>query len=149
MNVDHTWVQEALDVGVINEEEARSHPRRHLIRSYLGSPDPIHPDLRLYLSPDENQEQAKANQGLPLIPGDQVLLCSDGLTDLVADPEILEILDNQGDLQEQLSKLIDLANLRGGYDNITAILLQAPGDELFDEDEEQEDLDEVDEAEME
>jgi len=37
LNVDHTWVQEALDVGVINSEEARSHPRRHLIRSYLGS----------------------------------------------------------------------------------------------------------------
>ncbi|MEJ2448733.1 MAG: hypothetical protein P8Y37_12450 [Anaerolineales bacterium] len=94
LTTDHTWVQEALDIGVINEEEARSHPRRHLIRSYLGSPDPVHPDLRLYLDMEENQEQAKANQGLPLIPGDQVLLCSDGLTDLVADPEILEILQD-------------------------------------------------------
>ncbi|MFN2113514.1 MAG: protein phosphatase 2C domain-containing protein [Anaerolineales bacterium] len=146
LNVDHTWVQEALDIGVINEEEARSHPRRHLIRSYLGSPDPVHPDLRLYLDPEENQEQAKANQGLPLIPGDQVLLCSDGLTDLVADPEILEILDNKADLKDQLAKLVDLANLRGGYDNITAILLQAPGEELFEEDED-EDLEEEEESE--
>ncbi len=135
LNVDHTWVQEALEVGVINSEEARSHPRRHLIRSYLGSSDPIHPDLRLYLNPEENQEQAKANQGLPLVPGDQVMICTDGLTDLVADEEILEILDGEDNKEEQLQKLVDLANLRGGHDNITAIVLMDPGEELFEEDE--------------
>ncbi|MFL7814419.1 MAG: hypothetical protein AB8I40_12160 [Anaerolineales bacterium] len=74
------------------------------------------------------------------------MLCSDGLTDLVADPEILEILDNKADLKDQLAKLVDLANLRGGYDNITAILLQAPGEELFEEDED-EDLEEEEESE--
>jgi PPM family protein phosphatase len=142
LNIDHTWVQEALDIGVINEEEARSHPRRHLIRSYLGSPDPVHPDLRLYLNTEENQEQAKANQGLPLIPADQVLLCSDGLTDLVDDLEILEILEDNTESQKKLQKLVDLANLRGGYDNITAILLQAPLEELFSDIEDEDDLDE-------
>ncbi len=133
LNVDHTWVQEALDVGVINSEEARSHPRRHLIRSYLGSSDPIKPDLRLYLADNENLEQAKANQGLPLLPMDQILLCSDGLSDLVADEEILDILQGGGTHDEQLQKLVDLANLRGGHDNITIVLLQHPGDELFEE----------------
>ena len=133
LNVDHTWVQEALDVGVINSEEARSHPRRHLIRSYLGSSDPIKPDLRLYLADNENLEQAKANQGLPLLPMDQILLCSDGLSDLVADEEILNILQAGGTHDEQLQKLVDLANLRGGHDNITIVLLQPPGDELFEE----------------
>jgi len=133
LNIDHTWVQEALEVGVINSEEARSHPRRHLIRSYLGSSDPIHPDLRLYMDPEENQEQAKANQGLPLVPGDQILICTDGLTDLVADEEILEILVGEDSKDEQLQKLVDLANLRGGHDNITAVVLQVPGDELFTE----------------
>ena len=132
LNVDHTWVQEALDVGVINSEEARSHPRRHLIRSYLGSSDPIKPDLRLYLADNENMEQAKANQGLPLLPMDQILLCSDGLSDLVADEEILDILQGGGTHDEQLQKLVDLANLRGGHDNITIVLLQSPGDELFE-----------------
>jgi protein phosphatase len=131
LTVDHTWVQEALEVGVINSEEARSHPRRHLIRSYLGSADPIRPDLRLYLADNENAEQAKANQGLPLIPGDLVLLCTDGLTDLVADEEILEVLQSSESQDNQLSKLVDLANNRGGHDNITIILLQPPGDELF------------------
>ena len=133
LSIDHTWVQEALDVGVINSEEARSHPRRHLIRSYLGSSDPIKPDLRLYLNENENQEQAKANQGLPLVPGDKVILCTDGLTDLVADEEILEILDSEGNREDHIQKLVDLANLRGGHDNITIILLQAPGEELFDD----------------
>ena len=109
-----------------------------MIRSYLGSSDPIQPDLRLYLDTTENQEQAKANQGLPLVPGDQVLLCTDGLTDLVSDEEILEILESGGSQDELLSKLVDLANLRGGHDNITIILLQDPGTELFEEEEEEE-----------
>ncbi|MFV1948653.1 MAG: protein phosphatase 2C domain-containing protein [Anaerolineales bacterium] len=133
LSIDHTWVQEALDVGVINSEEARSHPRRHLIRSYLGSSDPIKPDLRLYLDENENEEQAKANQGLPLVPGDKVMLCTDGLTDLVADEEILKILDSEGNREDHLQKLVDLANLRGGHDNITIVLLQAPDGELFDD----------------
>ena len=133
LNVDHTWVQEALEVGVITTEEARSHPRRHLIRSYLGSSEPIHPDLRLYMSPEENQEQAKANQGLPLVPGDEVLICTDGLTDLVDDEEILEIILGEDSKDEQLQKLVDLANLRGGHDNITAVVLHFPGVELFED----------------
>ena len=137
LNIDHTWVQEAIDTGILNEEEARNHPRRHLIRSYLGSSDPIQPDLRLYLDLNENQEQAKANQGLPLVPGDQVLLCTDGLTDLVEDEEFHEILESGGSENERLGKLVDLANMRGGHDNITIVLLQSPGSELFDDDEEE------------
>jgi protein phosphatase len=133
LNIDHTWVQEALDVGVINSEEARSHPRRHLIRSYLGSADPIKPDLRLYLANNETLEQAKANQGLPLLPKDLILLCSDGLSDMLADEEILEILQGGGTHDEQLQKLVALANLRGGHDNITVVLLQFPGEELFED----------------
>ena len=144
LNIDHTWVQEALEVGVINTDEARNHPRRHLIRSYLGSSDPIHPDLRLYMDSEENQEQAKANQGLPLVPGDQILICTDGLTDLVADEEVLEILVGDESKDEQLQKLVDLANLRGGHDNITAVVLQAPGVELFEE-QDLEDEEEVEE----
>ena len=142
MNIDHTWVQEAMETGIINEEEARNHPRRHLIRSYLGSADPIQPDLRLYLEKNENQEQAKANQGLPLVPGDQLLLCTDGLTDLVAKEEFLEILGSDGSEDERLGKLVDLANMRGGHDNITIILLQAPGNDLYEDEDEDEDEDE-------
>ncbi len=133
LTIDHTWVQEAWDAGIINSEEARSHPRRHLIRSYLGSADPLTPDLRLYLSDNENLEQAKANQGLPLLQQDQILICTDGLTDLVIDEEILDIINRNDSKEEQLGKLVDLANLRGGHDNITIVLLQPPGEELFEE----------------
>jgi protein phosphatase len=142
LNIDHTWVQEAVDSGIINAEEAQHHPRRHLIRSYLGSSDPIQPDLRLYLDINETQEQAKANQGLPLVPGDRLLLCTDGLTDLVSNDEFQEILDSGGSEDERLGKLVDLANVRGGHDNITIVLLQSPGDELFDDDEEEEETEE-------
>ena len=135
LNIDHTWVQEALEVGVINTEEARSHPRRHLIRSYLGSSSPIKPDLRLYLDENENQEQAKANQGLPMVPGDRILLCTDGLTDMVTDEEILEILHAGGSENEKLQKLVDLVNLRKGYDNITIVIIQSPEENLFEDSE--------------
>ncbi len=145
LTIDHTWVQEALEIGVINTEEARSHPRRHLIRSYLGSADPISPDLRLYLDPEENQEQAKANQGLPLIPGDRILICTDGLTDLVDDEEILAVLQKNGSGDNHLQELVDLANNRGGHDNITIVVLHAPDQDLFDEDEIIDDEEDIDE----
>ena len=87
----------------------------------------------MYLDEKENEEQAKANQGLPLVPGDRILLCTDGLTDLVIDEEILEILDGDGSRIDHLQKMVDLANLRGGHDNITALLVESPGDELFDD----------------
>ena len=131
LTVDHTWVQEAIDNGVIQVEEARKHPRRHLIRSYLGSSDPIKPDLRLYLSRRETEEQAKANQGLPLIPQDMVMLCTDGLTDLVRDQEIIEVIHEAPRPEDGLQELVELANNRGGHDNITIVLLQSQEEKLY------------------
>ncbi len=131
LTIDHTWVQEAIENGMISPQEARGHPRRNLIRSYLGSSDPIRPDLRMYLEDTETPEQAEANQGLPLIPQDLVLLCSDGLTSLVTDEEILAILEKMSDKDQALEKLVDLSNHRGGHDNITIVALQVPGEELF------------------
>jgi PPM family protein phosphatase len=130
LTIDHSWVQEAIENGVLTREEARSHPRRHLIRSYLGSTDPIQPDLRLYLDDDENPEQAKANQGLPLIGDDLILLCTDGLTDLVEDQEICEALSSMKHIQNALQYLVDLANERGGHDNITIAVLKIPQESI-------------------
>ncbi|MFO8035347.1 MAG: PP2C family serine/threonine-protein phosphatase [Anaerolineales bacterium] len=131
LTVDHTWVQEAIENGVISPQEARDHPRRNLIRSYLGTSDPIRPDLRMYLEDSETPEQAEANQGLPLIPQDVILLCSDGLTSLVTDDEILTTLEKMADKNQALEKLVELSNNRGGHDNITIVALQVPGEELF------------------
>jgi serine/threonine protein phosphatase PrpC len=125
LTTDHTWVQEAIDSGALTPEQAQNHPNAHVIRRHLGSKQPVVPDLRLRLDPNEEDVEAEANQGMRLQPGDQVLICSDGLTDLVSDEEILGILQaRNGD--QALNTLVDLANSRGGHDNITVVLLQMP-----------------------
>ncbi|OQY28563.1 MAG: hypothetical protein B6I38_09055, partial [Anaerolineaceae bacterium 4572_5.1] len=126
LTTDHSWVQEAIEHGVISKEEAKSHPRRHVIHRYLGSAKAAKVDIRLRLSERENAEESKANQGMELLPHDHVLLCCDGLTDLVSDDEILNILQKTPDQAEALQKLVDLANERGGHDNITIVSLLVP-----------------------
>ncbi|MCU0485688.1 MAG: protein phosphatase 2C domain-containing protein [Anaerolineales bacterium] len=123
VTTDHTWVQEALEYGVLTPEQARKHPNQHVIRRYLGSQEPPQVDFRLKLSDTETDEQAEANQGLRLQPGDCLVLCSDGLSDLVTADEILKALQIEKDASQAL---VSLANARGGHDNITVILLKYP-----------------------
>jgi protein phosphatase len=125
LTTDHTWIQEALEKGLLKPEQARGHPNAHVIRRFVGSPTPPEVDLRLRLTPDEPDEQAVANQGMRLLRGDRLLLCSDGLTDMVSNDEILHGLGNR-DLQGGVESLVDLACRRGGHDNITAVVLEAP-----------------------
>jgi protein phosphatase len=127
-SIDHTWVQDALDHGIIKPEQARNHPRSHIIRRYLGSKNAAIPDFRLKLSAAESDENAIANQGMQLLPGDQLLLCSDGLSDLVEDHEILDTLADT-ELSQALSNLVEMANQRGGHDNITILGLSVPAQE--------------------
>jgi protein phosphatase len=96
-----------------------------VIRRYLGSKMDVVPDTRLRLSPDEGDQNSVANQGLLLEEGDTVLLCSDGLTDLVNDQEILAALLGE-DLDGGLERLVNQANARGGHDNITMVALRMP-----------------------
>lgn len=126
ITVDHTWVQEAIEHGVLTREEARKHPNRHVVRRHLGAKSDPTPDYRLQLSDAESAEAARRNQGLPLKPGDIILLSSDGLTDLVEDQEILAAFQAQP-LQAATDALTVLARQRGGFDNITVIALQVPG----------------------
>jgi len=128
LSVDHTWVQEAIEKGVLTPEMAREHPNVHVIRRYLGSPTPPEPDFRLKLFNDQGDQHAENNQGLQLLPSDSLLLCSDGLTDLVWNDEILEIVRSKPSLKEAARTLIELANARGGHDNITVILISVPAD---------------------
>jgi serine/threonine protein phosphatase PrpC len=127
ITTDHTWIQEAIEHGIIKPEQARGHPRAHIIRRYLGSKT-VEPDFRLRLHPGESDEQALANQGTTLLPGDRLLLCSDGLTDLVEDHEIQAALASKVD-ESILNWLVDLANERGGHDNITIVAIEIPGAE--------------------
>jgi len=125
LSTDHTWVQEAIDQGVLKPEQARNHPNAHVIRRHLGSRNGVVPDIRLRLLPDDDDQRALANQGMQLQPGDLLLLCSDGLTDLVDDGEILSAISKPG-VEEALLELVHLANQRGGHDNITIVTLGVP-----------------------
>ena len=83
-------------------------------------------DFRLRLDDYESDEESQHNQGFELEPGDIVLLCSDGLTDLVWDDEILRIIRSRKYLKSAAEALVDLANKRGGHDNITVVLMSMP-----------------------
>ena len=127
LSVDHTWVQEAISAGLLSKEEARKHPNRHVIRRYLGHDLDTNPvDLTFQLADRESPEKMEQNQGVALQPGDKLLLCSDGLTDLVEDDEIRAAV-NQNAPQAATEKLILLARQRGGFDNITIVLVEIPG----------------------
>ncbi|HLE13148.1 MAG TPA: PP2C family serine/threonine-protein phosphatase [Anaerolineales bacterium] len=129
LTTDHTWVQEAVEKGIITLDQARNHPNAHVLRRHLGSQNGVEPDFRIRTDPEQSDSQAEANQGLRLHPGDRLILCSDGLTDLVEDEEILERLRDKT-LDEALPELINLANERGGHDNITVVGLQVPASRM-------------------
>lgn len=125
LTTDHTWIQEAIQYKIITPEEAHHHPNAHVIRRYLGSEFYTQPDFRLRLFLNESDEESQAHQGMRLLPGDSILLCSDGLTDLVEEHEIRHALRTfEG--EKALAQLIGLANKRGGHDNITTVLLEMP-----------------------
>ena len=122
INKDHSWVQEAIDLGVLDKMEARTHPYSSVIRRYLGSPETVEVDLRLWLDLEDSDTTSEKNQGTHLLAGDRLLLCSDGLNDMVYDEKIQEIIcSKSGDLAIQ--ELIEEANNNGGNDNITCILI--------------------------
>jgi serine/threonine protein phosphatase PrpC len=121
--VDHTFVQEAIEHGLLTPEEARNHPHRHVVRRHLGSDPNVRADFRLRLSEAEPPENSMRNQGVLLDPGSRLVLCSDGLSDLVEPDEILSIIDRNPP-QGAVDELILLARKRGGHDNITVIVLQ-------------------------
>lgn len=110
LTVDHTVLQEQLDCGLITPEQARMAGNRGLITRALGVQAGVEVDV---------QEQ-------PVMPGDVFLLCSDGLFDMVDDADIqFEIEHSNGDLEIAAQRLVDIANLHGGYDNISLILARA------------------------
>jgi len=125
LTTDHTWVQEALDHGIIAPEEVHNHPHAHVLRRHLGGVQDPQPDFRLRLKADESDSHSEANQGLVLRAGDRFLVCSDGLTDLVNDAEIQSILGTHSPAAAT-QMFIDLARERGGHDNITVISALVP-----------------------
>ncbi len=125
LTVDHTWVQEAVERGILDPKDARNHPNMHVIRRYLGSSKPPQADIRLRLAAHETDTQSRSNQGLRLLPGDLLLLCTDGLTDVVDNEEIVQAVRSQ-DLQSATQALVDLACSRKAKDNVTVVLMLVP-----------------------
>ena len=126
LTTDHTWIQEAIDKGMLTPEQARDHPNVHVIRRHLGGLELPEVDFRLKLEDNESDEEAQENQGFLLEPGDIILVCSDGLTDLVWDDEILAVIRSKRNMKSAAEALVDLANKRGGHDNITVVLMGMP-----------------------
>ncbi len=105
---DHSVVAELLKTGKITPKEAKTHHMRHVITQCLGSDRYFGPDINVY----------SWNQG------DVLLLCSDGLTDMVDDKAIKKtVLKKRKNLQDCAEELIKLANKKGGRDNITVVLV--------------------------
>ena len=126
LTVDHTWVQEAVDRGIITPAQVHDHPNVHVIRRHLGSVELPQVDFRLRLDDHESTQQAHDNQGTLLKAGDTLLLCTDGLTDMVWDDEILRLILTRNTIRSAAEDLIEQANERGGHDNITLILIGIP-----------------------
>ncbi|WKZ37215.1 MAG: protein phosphatase 2C domain-containing protein [Anaerolineales bacterium] len=126
LTIDHTWVQEAYEKGIITAEQMYDHPNVHVIRRHLGGVKLPNVDFRLRIDDEETDEESENNQGFHLEPGDTILLCSDGLTDLVWDDEIQRIIHSKKDLKSAADALVNLANERGGHDNITIVLMSMP-----------------------
>lgn len=117
---DHSWVQEAVEAGLITAEQARTHPNRNIIRRSLGTASETDVDQNP-LSP----EAFLLKQGMALQKGDTLLLCSDGLSDMIDDEAIATTLRQHGeDLNTAVDDLIQQANDAGGRDNITVMLLR-------------------------
>jgi serine/threonine protein phosphatase PrpC len=106
---DHTVVREYVRRGLLSEEEALTHPERHVLMRALGVSGQAEPDVSLH----------------ELREGDQILLCTDGLTTMLADREILDTMLHCPSAAEAVCRaLIDAANRRGGRDNITVVLVR-------------------------
>jgi protein phosphatase len=109
LTVDHSWVNEQIQNGIISPEQARNHPLRNVVTRALGGRSELVVDV----------------QSRRVRPGELLLLCSDGLTTMVPDVEIARILAAaDGDLSRAAQSLVDEANERGGEDNITVLLLR-------------------------
>ncbi len=108
---DHSVVGALIRMGHITEEEARMHPQRNEILRAIGTNE----DVEVQVTP------------LDIQPGDRYLLCSDGLSGLVLDADIAEVMARQ-EPEDAVRTLVQMANLEGGNDNITVQVVSIPGD---------------------
>lgn len=106
---DHSLVQREIDAGLLSEQEARASQLGHLVTRALGVEREVEPELTRW----------------PLQRGDRLMLCSDGLTDMLGDRELQALFAEAAQLPLLLTTLVDAANAAGGKDNISVVLMEA------------------------
>lgn len=104
---DHTWVAQAVQVGMLSAEQVQYHPWRHVLSQCIGRADLSEVAVR----------------PLDLALGSQLLLCSDGLTEEMSETDILRILQDAQTCHDAVNALVGKAKAKGGRDNITAIVV--------------------------
>lgn len=104
---DHSWVEEMVRRGGLGREEAKHHPDKNIITRAVGAEDTVKIDF-FHVTLEE---------------GDLILMCTDGLTNMLEDDEIFNILEVSRDMVEKAEELVRLANERGGRDNISVVLI--------------------------
>ncbi len=105
---DHSWVNMQVKQGKLNEEDARHHPLKNVITKALGIHKKVEPDIEMR----------------SIKSGDIILLCSDGINNMLEDNEILGIIIDSSGLDAAAGRLIETANNRGGDDNSTVLLVK-------------------------
>lgn len=111
---DHSLVEEMVRIGEMDKEAARLHPDKNIITRAVGAAKEIEIDI---FETDLDTE-------------DEILMCSDGLTNMVEDEDIRRIIRGQRDTAEKVEKLIEAANQNGGKDNITVVVIDPFSDEV-------------------
>ena len=111
---DHSLVQEMVKMGEISEEEARNHPDKNIITRAIGVKENVEPDIYEYR----------------LKKGDIILMCTDGLSNMVEDEDMFNIVKGSRDVVEAVQMLIEKANSNGGRDNIGVIVAEPLADEV-------------------
>ena len=105
---DHSWIAEMVRRGEISREEARNHPDKNIITRAVGTG----PSVRIDFFDVELEEETR------------ILMCSDGLSNMVSDDTIQEILCSSDDIEKSAESLVALANENGGRDNISVIIIE-------------------------
>ncbi|MGV3487807.1 MAG: Stp1/IreP family PP2C-type Ser/Thr phosphatase [Tuberibacillus sp.] len=112
---DHTLVNQLLKAGQLSKSDAENHPMKHVIVRACGTEPEIEVDI----------------DTLEWSSGDQVILCSDGLSDMLSEEEIAAIMNGEGNIEEKANQLIAQANHAGGNDNITlTIVVNDDGEDI-------------------
>jgi serine/threonine protein phosphatase PrpC len=111
ISIDHSLVERLVQIGQITREEARTHKQKNVIYSTIG----------------EKEKMEIGSYQITLNSGDRLLLCSDGLSNMVTDEELLKISRQYPDLAATIYTMVETAKQAGGHDNITAIMIQMNG----------------------